>query len=226
MQTMTKTATTPTTRPAIDDGADSFFVWVPTHTRHIAIAAVIVVAFGLGGWLWRQSRVARERNASIDLLTAAQSLQTGNIALAQSDLEKLVSRYEGTNAAAQAAFELASIYYSQGQFDRGVTLLEQLVSSSNDPLVKAMAENGVAAGHEGAGKFADAAAHYRRAAELTRLEDERDIYLANAARAYQAAGNKTEAIALWRQLIDSEGTQSAEARVRLGELTAEPAKQG
>jgi tetratricopeptide (TPR) repeat protein len=93
-------------------------------------------------------------------------------------------------------------------------------------LVKAMAENGVAAGHEGAGRFADAAGRYRAAADLTRLEDERDIYLANAARAYQAAGNKAEAIQIWRRLADSEGTQAAEARVRLGELTAEPAKKG
>ena len=105
-------------------------------------------------------------------------------------------------------------------------LLEKLAESSDDGLVKAMAENGIAAGHEGAGRFADAAAHYRRAADLTRLPDERDVYLANAARAYQAAGNKTEAIALWRRLIDSDGTQAAEARVRLGELMAEPAKRG
>jgi predicted negative regulator of RcsB-dependent stress response len=221
---MTKTATT--TRPAIDDGADSFFIWIQTHTRQITIAAVVIVAFGLGAWLWRQSRVARERNASIDLLTAAQSLQTGNIALAQSDLEKLVTRYDGTNAAAQASFELAAIYYGQGQYDRGVALLEQLAKSTNDGLVKAMAENGIAAGHEGAGKFADAAQHYRRAADLTRLADERDVYLANAARAYQTAGNRTEAIALWRRLVETEGPQAAEARVRLGELTAEPAKRG
>jgi predicted negative regulator of RcsB-dependent stress response len=221
---MTKTETR--TRPQIDDRADTFFLWIQTHMRKVAIAGVVLVALGLGVWLWRQSRVARERNASIDLLTASQAVQTGNVALAQSDLEKLVARYEGTNAAAQAAFELASIYYGQGQFDRGIALLQQLAQSSNDPLVKAMAENGVAAGYEGGGKFADAASHYRRAAELTRLEDERDIYLANAARAYQAAGNKTEAIAIWRRLIDSEGTQAAEARVRIGELSAEPAKRG
>jgi tetratricopeptide (TPR) repeat protein len=222
---MTKTAN-PQTRPQIDDRADTFFLWIQTHMRQVAIAGVVLVALGLGVWLWRQSRVARERNASIDLLAAAQTIQSGNVALAQSDLEKLVGRYEGTNAAAQAAFELANIYFGQGQYDRGIALLQQLANSSGDPLVKAMAENGVAAGYEGAGKFADAAGHYRRAAELTRLEDERDIYLANAARAYQAAGNKPEALAIWRQLVDSEGTQAAEARVRLGELTAEPAKEG
>jgi predicted negative regulator of RcsB-dependent stress response len=221
---MTKTAGT--TRPQLDDRADSFFLWVQTHTRTIAIAGVLVVAFGLGVWLWRQSRVARERNASIALLSAAQAVQSGNVALAQSDLEKLVARYEGTNAAAQAAFELAAIYYGQGQYDRGIALLEQLARSSDDRLVRAMAENGVAAGYEGAGKFADAAGHYQRAADLTRLSDERDVYLANAARAYQAAGNKAEATALWRRLVDSEGAQAPEARVRLGELTAEPAKQG
>jgi tetratricopeptide (TPR) repeat protein len=105
-------------------------------------------------------------------------------------------------------------------------LLEQLAKSSDEGLVKAMAENGIGAGYEGTGKFADAAGHYQRAADLTRLPDERDVYLANAARAYQAAGNKGEAIALWRRLIDSEGTQAAEARVRLGELMAEPARRG
>ena len=221
---MTKTASP--SHPQIDDRADTFFLWVQTHMRHVAIAGVVVVALGLGFWLWRQSRAARERNASLELLTASQTIQSGNLALAQSDLEKLVTRYQGTNAAAQAAFELASIYYSQGQYDRGIALLQQLASSSSDPLVKAMAENGVGAGYEGGGKFADAAGHYRSAAELTRLEDERDIYLANAARAYQSAGNKTEAIAIWRRLAEAEGTQAAEARVRLGELTAEPAKAG
>ncbi|HJU68171.1 MAG TPA: tetratricopeptide repeat protein [Gemmatimonadaceae bacterium] len=221
---MTKTATP--ARPQIDDRADTFFLWIQRHTRQVAIAGVLVVALGVAVWLWRQSRVARERNASIALLNAARSVQSGNLPLAQSDLETLVTRYEGTNAAAQAAFELASIYYGQGQYDRGIALLEKLAESSDDPLLKAMAENGVAAGHEGAGKFADAAGHYRRAAELTRFEDEREIYLANAARAYQAAGNKTEAVAIWRQLVESEGTQAAEARVRLGELTAEPARQG
>jgi len=221
---MTKTASAQ--RPQIDDRADTFFLWIQNHTRQVAIAGVVLAALGLGVWLWMQSRAARERNASIDLLGAAQTIQSGNIALAQSDLEKLVARYEGTNAAAQAAFELANIYYGQGQFDRGIAVLEQLARSSDDALVKAMAENGVAAGYEGAGKFADAAGHYRTAADLTRLEDERDIYLASAARAYQAAGNETEAVAIWRRLAESEGPQAAEARVRLGELTAEPAKRG
>ena len=221
---MTKTASAQ--RPQIDDRADTFFLWIQSHTRQVAIAGVVLAALGLGVWLWMQSRAARERNASIDLLGAAQTIQSGNIALAQSDLEKLVTRYEGTNAAAQAAFELANIYYGQGQFDRGIAVLQQLAKSSDDALVKAMAENGVAAGYEGAGKFADAAGHYRTAADLTRLEDERDIYLASAARAYQAAGNEAEAVAIWRRLAESEGPQAAEARVRLGELTAEAAKRG
>jgi predicted negative regulator of RcsB-dependent stress response len=221
---MTKTATTP--RPQLDDRADSFFLWVQHHVRQLAIVGVAVAAVGLGAWLWQQSRTARERNASIDLLNAAQTIQSGNVALAQSDLEKLVARYAGTNAAAQAAFELATIYYGQDQYDRGIALLEQLAESSDEGLVKAMAENGIAAGYEGAGKFADAALHYRRAADLTRLPDERDVYLANAARAYTFAGNPEEAKKIWRGLLESDGSQAAEARVRLGELEAQPAGRG
>lgn len=221
---MTKSAAT--TRPQLDDRADTFFLWVQANMRRIVVAGVVIVAIGVGVWLWRQSRIARERNASIDLLTAAQSIQSGNVALAQSDLEKLVVRYEGTNAASQASLELASLYYGQGQYDRGIALLEQLAKSADDEQIKALAENGIAAGHEGAGRFADAASHYRRASALTRLEDERDMYLANAARAYMSAGNKDEAVAIWRRLAESLGPQAPEARVRLGELIAEPAKRG
>jgi hypothetical protein len=39
-----------------------------------------------------------------------------------------------------------------------------------------------------------------------------------------SAGNETEAVAIWRQLAESDGPQSPEARVRLGELVVEPAK--
>lgn len=192
--------------------------------RKIAIAGVVLVAIAVGFWLWRQSQVARERNAAVGLLNAAQTLQSGNTALAQSDLEQLVARYEGTNAAAQASLELASMYYTQGQYDRGITLLERLAKSAGNDQVKALAENGVAAGYEGAGRFADAATHYRRAAELTRLVDERDMYLANAARAHMSAGNEAEAITIWRQLAETDGAQAPEARVRLGELVVEAAK--
>jgi predicted negative regulator of RcsB-dependent stress response len=215
----------PATPPQLDR-SDAFFLWIQTHMRKIAVAGIVIVALGLGAWLWRQSRVARERNASIDLLAAAQTIQSGNLALAQADLEKLVARYEGTNAATQASLELATIYYQQGQYDKGIAMLEQLRGSSGDAQVKALAENGIGAGHEGAGRFADAAQHYQRAAELTRLADERDQYLANAGRAYMSAGNKSEAVSIWRRLIETEGSQAAEARVRLGELIAAPASRG
>jgi predicted negative regulator of RcsB-dependent stress response len=219
---MTKTAAT--AHPQLDDRADTFFLWIQANMRKIAIAGVVLVAIGVGFWLWRQSQVARERNAAVGLLTAAQTIQSGNLALAQSDLERLVVRYEGTNAAAQASLELAAMYYQQGQYDRGIALLEQLVSSADNDQVKALAENGVAAGHEGAGRFGDAATHYRRASGLTRLPDERDAYLASAARAYMSAGNEAEAVSIWRQLAASDGPQAPEARVRLGELAVEPAK--
>jgi predicted negative regulator of RcsB-dependent stress response len=219
---MTKTAAT--AHPQLDDRADTFFLWVQANMRKIAIAGVVVVTIGVGFWLWRQSQVARERNAAVDLLAVSQTIQSGNAALAQSDLERLVVRYEGTNAAAQGSLELASMYYTQGQYDRGIALLEQLAKSADNDQLRALAENGAAAGYEGAGRFADAATHYRQAAELTRLPDERDMYLANAARAYMSAGNETEAIAIWRQLAESDGAQAPEARVRLGELAVEPAK--
>jgi len=64
------------------------------------------------------------------------------------------------------------------------------------------------------------------AAKATSFETERAFQLAKAARAYEAGGNATKAKEIWTSLMnDPKGqTMSAEARVRLGELNAAPAK--
>jgi len=66
----------------------------------------------------------------------------------------------------------------------------------------------------------------REAAEEARFDIDRDGYLADAARAYRRAGNDAEAVRIWTGLAeDPLGALAAEARVRLGELTAKPAGQ-
>ena len=199
--------------------------WARRHSRAIAAGALVLVVAGAGGWLYKRSQELKEERASSALMAAEQSVAAGNVALAQSDLEKLVRRYEGTVAARQATLRLAHILYDKGQFEPAVTQLEQLASRVKDPDIKAVIEDQIAAGYEEMGKFAEAAEHYTRAAQLARFPADSANHLASAARAYTTAGNVAQATRIWTELAaDPSGPVAAEARVRLGELTVRPAR--
>ena len=76
------------------------------------------------------------------------------------------------------------------------------------------------------GKYAEAAAEYARASQLTVAPNERALLLAKIGRAQTAAGNAAKAREAWEALsnqTDNAGL-AAEARVRLGELLATSAK--
>ena len=74
-------------------------------------------------------------------------------------------------------------------------------------------------------KYAQAAAHYGAAASESRYPTEEAGYRASAARADAKAGDTAAAIAIWTALgADPKNGQAQEAQLRLGELTAKPAK--
>ena len=81
-------------------------------------------------------------------------------------------------------------------------------------------------GYSQLGKTVDAAKAYERAADAAEFDTERAYYRAKAARSYATAGNVNDAKRIWSQLATDEKAQAvaAEARVRLAELTAKPAK--
>ena len=82
-----------------------------------------------------------------------------------------------------------------------------------------------AAGYEGEQKFDKAAEHYLKAVELAELQGEKDYLKGEAARALAAAGKRVDAAKLWAELADkADSPMAAEAKIRVGELTATTAK--
>ena len=75
-------------------------------------------------------------------------------------------------------------------------------------------------------KPVDAAREYEAASLASRLDNERIVYKAKAARAYSIGGDTAKARQFWEGLRDDPKAVAvaAEARVRLGELTAQVAK--
>lgn len=213
-------------RPVLDEQSENFFDWIQDHTRQITIVGVLAVAAAVGSWLYVKSRQMQAQRAEESLVRAEQSLQAGNLALAQSDLEKVAKRFGSTPAGQQAELLLGETYYRGGQFQKGIDALSKLAGDKGSEL-SAVAESQVAVGYEQLRKFADAASHYEKAAAKARFTADSLQYLAAAARAFSSAGNNAEAARIWGGLAEDESSPvAAEARVRLGEMKAQPAKRG
>jgi predicted negative regulator of RcsB-dependent stress response len=218
-------STTPATSRQIsdDDPIQSFIDWAQRYSRAITVIALALVV-GLGGWMfYGRSKAMKIRRAEEALARAAQSLGSGNIPLAQSDMEKLIVRYKGTPSAAQAAMLLAQTYYEAGKPQEGIdrlTKVQKDVGKTFQPSIESLLGDG----YDLLGKPLEAAKHYREAAAKTPFPTDRANYLASAARSLTIGGQKAEAAKIWTDLAqDPENPVAGEARVRLGELTAAPA---
>jgi predicted negative regulator of RcsB-dependent stress response len=217
-------ATGAAARPPAAPIDETFFEWVQLHTREllIGLAAVIVVLAGVA--LYHSASVAQALQAEQALVGPEQSIAAGNLPLAQSDLKKVITRYAGTPAAAQAALLLAETYYDQQKYADGIAVLQRVGTSRAvkpfSPAVDAL----MADGYTQQGKFAQAASHLAAAADASPYPTEQARLRASAARAYAKAGDTKTATAIWTRLAaDPKGAEAQEARLRLGELTARPA---
>jgi tetratricopeptide (TPR) repeat protein len=202
----------------IDSARNNSKLWMVA--TGVLIAAVAVYLF-MG-----RLRLITNNNAERALNNAKQSLNSGNLPLAESDLKNVYSRYGSTPAGVQAAIILAAVDYDAGKVQDGITLLDKVAGSRAASSVQSTVRNLEGDGYAQLKKLKEAAQQYEAAAAATNFETEKASLRAKAARTYEQAGDTATAHKLWAQLAVDPATESvaAEARVRLGELTAHPAK--
>ncbi len=219
---MTDTASARPTARRLDDDESSVLDWIRSHARLATYAGVTIVALAAAVYMWRRSDAIKQQRGEEALIGAARTFSSGNLPLAQTDLEKVIGRYGSTGAGAQARLLLAQILFEQSKVDSGLRVLQEAGSGPGGAFA-ASVHALRAAGLEQLNKSAEAAAEYERAAAMSRGAVERDIYRGDAARAYTAAGQAAKALEIWRALAaDEQSPISAEARLRIGELTAKP----
>ena len=212
----------PVPPPTSDSVMDRF----NRYSKPLAGVVGLALVAGIGYWFWQNDRQVKAERAEREYFQAQAAAASGNVALASSDLQKVVQRYPGTPAAVQSAMLIAQLRYDEGKHAEGITVLETARQTAPDHLVPGLHAL-LAAGHEDQGKHDLAAAEYRKAAEETPYAADRSKYLADAARALMSAGKPAEAEAIWRDLAEElTGPTSGEARVRLGEIEAKPAGRG
>jgi predicted negative regulator of RcsB-dependent stress response len=204
------------------DGLD-LMEWVQVNSRLLGGAAAVIAIVAAGYWFYVRSQQIKTVNADRSLMQAEQSLQSGNTALATSDLQRIVSRYKGTGAGTEAALLLAQTHYNGGKYQDGIKVLQEVSGKAGGS--EAMVQSLIGDGYAQMGRSADAAKSYEKAGDATIYDNERAYYRAKAARSYTAAGNVVEARRLWTQLSTDTKSQAvaAEARVRLAELDAKRA---
>jgi|SRR5579862_4453203 len=217
--------TTPETKDVLPSEPMDVMAVLQANGRLLTIAAAIVVVAGGSLWVYKQSALTKETNASKALFQAQQSMLAQNPALAQSDLEKLVAKYSGTGAGSEGAMLLAQLHYDNGKFQEGITVLENATKSAPQPLQTEILVL-LGDGYLSLKNPAAAAKQYETAAGLSGFELDRASEKAQAARAYTAAGDTAKSRKLWEELAEDPKSPAtvAEAKVRLGELTAKSVK--
>jgi len=212
--------------PIREPKAESFLDWFRINSRIVTIASVVVAAAAFGFWFYNRSAVLKAESADRKLLAAKQSLTSGNVPLAQSDLKKVADQYPKTSAGAEAGMLLAQVKLDQGDYQGAVTTLKELTARNETGPYATPLRALLGDAYSQLGKYAEAAAEYERAGQATSAPNERALMLAKIGRAQMAAGNLAKAREAWQALAnqtDNAGL-AAEARVRLGELLATAAK--
>ncbi|HVZ76701.1 MAG TPA: tetratricopeptide repeat protein, partial [Gemmatimonadaceae bacterium] len=123
---MTNPAESAAARP---DREESVIEWFQSHGRAVGIGAAVVVVAAAGYWFYNRSVELKNEHADRMLGTALQSVQAGNAALAQSDLQKVVDGYRDTYSGVQAALTLAELDYDTGKPADGIKVLEGMTSA-------------------------------------------------------------------------------------------------
>ena len=215
------TRTTPS-ESSFEDATETFIDWFRLHSTKVVSGMAVVVVAGAAYMGYRAYSAGQETRAERAFFEAQAPLATRDLAGAERTLRQVATRYDGTAGGAQAQLALAQILFDQGKYQEGLRVLDDASDAPDalEPAVRVLR----AAGEEGVGRPAEAAKLYEAAAADEQAESRKAELRANAARAYQQAGQAEPARRIWADLARQENNPLAdEARVRLGELSAKPA---
>lgn len=119
---------------------------------------------------------------------------------------------------------LGQLRLQQGNYQGAADYLKGLAAKLDGPSAAA-AKGLLGDAYSQLGKPVEAAAQYEAAAAATEMPNEKTFYLTRAGNAYMAASKPADARRIWEALAkqDENPSAAAEAKVRLGAMTAQPA---
>jgi tetratricopeptide (TPR) repeat protein len=121
-------------------------------------------------------------------------------------LKNIVANYGGTESGELARFYLANAYFGLRQYDEALKQFEDF--SGGDKLLQGSALAGAAACYEAKGNYSKAASLYDKAASKSSSSIVSPDYLNSAAHCYALAGEKDQAVVLYKRLKKEYPTSS------------------
>jgi outer membrane protein assembly factor BamD (BamD/ComL family) len=195
--------------------------WYKNRQRHIIAAAAIVAAIAVVAWFMVASGKRKEEFAARSLNQARTAAEAGNLPLASSELQKLISAYKGTDAANEAVITLNQVRMINGQNELAVVGLREFLSGNPPEKYRTPASGLLAAALENAKKWEEAARAYTEASNTAEVDYLKAQYLVDAGRAYRMGGKMDEAARAYRTILQKypKSNSVTEAQVRLAEIT-------
>ena len=195
--------------------------WYKKRQRYIIAAAAILAAVAVVAWFIVASGRRKEEFAARSLNQARTAAEAGNLPLASSELQKLISAYKGTDAASEAVITLNQVRMVNGQSELAVVGLREFLNGNPPQQYRTPASGLLAAALENAKQWDEAGKAYTQAANTAEVEYLKAQYLVDAGRAYRLGGKLEDAARAYRTILQKYPKSSSvtEAQVRLAEIT-------
>jgi predicted negative regulator of RcsB-dependent stress response len=166
----------------------AFSAWAKNNIRLIVIGAVIAVVVVGGLLYYRMYQADRLERAATEFMQLEQTLASGNAQLAQRDLERFATRFEGTPYADEARLALARIHLQEGRAAEAIAALQPAADDLGAP-VGAQAAMLLAAAQASAGNTEAAIQTYLQIADEAELPFRQTEALTSAALLRSQAGD-------------------------------------
>jgi outer membrane protein assembly factor BamD (BamD/ComL family) len=181
----------------------------------------VAAAAALIGWFVITSVNRKEEFAARSLNQARSAAEAGNLPLASSELQRLITTYKGTDAASEAVITLNQVRMVNGQSELAAVGLREYLASKPAQQYVAPANGLLGAALENSKRWAEAGNAYTNASNASEVKYLKASYLIDAGRAYREAGKTADAERAYRTVVLKYGDSPSftEAQVRLAELT-------
>jgi outer membrane protein assembly factor BamD (BamD/ComL family) len=195
--------------------------WYRDYRRPLVAGIAIAAVAAIIGWFLLASGKRKEQFASRSLNQARAAAEAGNLPLASSELQRLITTYKGTDAASEAVITLNQVRMVNGQSELAVVGLREYIASKPAQKYLAPAYGLLGAALENSKRWSDAGDAYIQASNAAELEYLKANYLVDAGRAFREAGRSQDAERAYRTILQkySKTPSFTEAQVRLAELT-------
>ncbi len=196
---------------------DNAVWWYETNKKLLTNVGIAIVVLAAGGWFYINNNRTNNEKAANEFAKLFSYYDNGQYQLAINGLpeknvrglQAIVNDYGSTKYGNVAKFYLANSYFNTGEYDKALEAYDD--ANLDVPILEASRVAGVAACYEVKANYADAAKYFEKAGKSNANDPNAAEYLSNAARNFVKAGNKEQAIELYK-LIKKEHSSSAAAR--------------